>query len=57
MFCKSFEDLAVYVINSLPTNIVPAVGKEEASVKVILVPDPPVPLLSSKRAPLSVVKT
>ena len=52
---KSEPAIPVYVINSLPTAIVPAVGKPDVDVKVIAVPDPPVPAVSASKAPFKVV--
>ena len=45
----------MYVINSLLTAIVPAVGKPDVDAKVIAVPDPPVPAVSASKAPFKVV--
>ena len=54
---KVFVPFPVYVINSSPTAIVPAVGKPEFDVTLITVPDPPVPLVSASKAPFRVVVT
>ena len=51
---KSFEDIPVYEINSAPTFIVPVDGNPVVSVKVMLVPEPPVPAVSSCYKPLRV---
>ena len=45
----------MYVINSFATAIVPAVGKPDVDVKVIAVPDPPVPAVSASNDPFKVV--
>ena len=47
----------VYEINSAPTLIVPVVGKLVVPAKVIEVPVPPVPAVSSCRAPFNVLIT
>ena len=41
----------VYVINSLSTKIVPALGNPVVETTVIAVPDPPVPAVSASNAP------
>ena len=46
----------VYVINSSPTfNVPPLLLKPDTEVKVIVVPEPPVPFASSNNAPFNVV--
>ena len=46
----------VYVISSSPTfNVPPSLLKPDTDVNVIAVPEPPVPLASSNKAPFKVV--
>ena len=54
---KSFVEIPVYEINSAPTFIVPDVGKPTTEDKVIEVPEPPVPAVSSCSKPFSVEMT
>ena len=54
------EDSEVYrffykIINSVPTAIVPAVGKDVFDVTLIVVPTPPVPAVSASNPPFKVV--
>ena len=47
----------MYEINSAPTFIVPVEGNPVVDTSVIEVPDPPVPAVSSNRAPFKVLNT
>ena len=51
---KSFDEIPVYEINSAPTFITPEVGNPVVDVRVMLVPDPPVPAVSSFNDPFNV---
>ena len=51
---KSLDEIPVYEINSAPTLITPLVGNPVVDVKVMLVPDPPVPAVSSFKDPFNV---
>ena len=51
---RSLDDLPVYVINSPPTNIVPDVGNNDASAKVMFVAEPLLPCASSANEPFKV---
>ena len=59
MVVRLLPDLPVYVIVSLPDRnmIEPELGKAVASVSVMEVPEPPVPLVSARRAPFKVPTT
>ena len=49
--------MPVYEINSAPTFIVPVAGNPVVDASVIEVPDPPVPAVSSSKAPFNVLNT
>ena len=51
---RSFANTPVYEINSVPTFIVPVVGNPVVDERVIEVPDPPVPAVSSSNSPFKV---